>query len=258
MFNFFRKEHSKEEKQPPKKEDFSNIEHFISYIKDETGIDFFNKKDIVKNKLRLFCKKKDIYSFEELLDSIKKNIFLKQEVIDYLTVNETYFFRETKQIEEMIKQAKTLGSKVEILCAPSSSGDEPYTIAIMMLEAGFKPADFHIVGIDISETIINKAKLATYRERNLHKISKELKEKYFFKDDKQYIVKDVVKNQVSFRRINIFDKSLQNLRKFDFIFSRNMMIYFDHETKIKAKNILSGLLKREGDCIYFGHADMLS
>ncbi len=258
MFDFFRREPKKEEKKLPIEEDFSDIEQLILYIKNEIGIDFFNKKDIIKNKLKLFCRKQDIYSFKELLASIKKDFSLKQEVIDYLTVNETYFFRETKQIEDMIKKAKILGFKVEILCAPSSSGDEPYTIAIMMLEAGFKPADFHIVGIDISETIINKAMLATYRERNLHKISKELKEKYFLKDDKQYILKDIVKNQVTFRRINIFDKSLQNLRKFDFIFSRNMMIYFDYETKIKAKNILRNLLKREEDSIYFGHADMLN
>ncbi len=258
MFGFFRKKVKvQDEKQSTPKEDFSNIGNLITYFKNETGIDFINKKEIIKNKLILFCKKRKLHSFEELLSGMEQNFSLKQEAIDHLTVNETYFFREVTQIEDMIEKAKNLGFKVEILCAPSSSGDEPYTIAIMMLEAGFKPSDFHIVGIDISETIINKARTATYSERNLHKISENLKEKYFFQNGKQYILKDIAKNQVVFRRVNIFDNSLKNLRKFDFIFSRNMMIYFDIQTKMKAKSILQNLLKRPEESIYFGHADMV-
>ena len=258
MFGLFKKKKKKIIETISKPiEDFSGIEELISHIKNETGIDFSNKKEIIKNKLIMFCKKRDIYSFKELMSSMKQNFSLRQEAIDYLTVNETYFFRETPQIEDMIKKAKKLGFKAEILCAPSSSGDEPYTIAIMMLEAGFKPIDFHIVGIDISETVIKKAKTAIYNERNLHRTSEELKQRYFYDDNNQYILKEIVKNQVSFRCINIFDKTLENLRKFDFIFSRNMMIYFDQETKIKAKNILQNLLKRPEESIYFGHADMV-
>ena len=258
MFGFFKRKQEEPLQVDIKPvEDFTSVEGLISYFKDKTGIDFFSKKEIIKNKLIIFCKKRDIYSFDELMSAIKQDFSLEQEAIDYLTVNETYFFRETPQIEDMIQKAKKLGFKVEILCAPSSSGDEPYTIAIMMLEAGFKPTDFHIIGIDISETIINKAKIAIYGERNLHRVSEELKQKYFYKSDKQYILKDSVKQRVSFRCVNIFDETLKNLRKFDFIFSRNMMIYFDQETKIKAKNILQSLLKRPEESIYFGHADMV-
>ncbi|MFK5882035.1 MAG: CheR family methyltransferase [Sulfurospirillum sp.] len=258
MFSFFKKRRqdpTQEEVKPI--EDFSNIDELIGYFKSKTGIDFFNKKEIIKNKLIIFCKKREIYSFKELLLSIKQNFSLEQKAIDYLTVNETYFFRETPQIEDMIIKAKKLGFKAEILCAPSSSGDEPYTIAIMMFEAGFAPGDFHIIGIDISEAVIKKAKTAIYNERNLHRVGKELKAKYFYKSDNQYILKDIIKDQVSFRCVNIFDTTLENLRKFDFIFSRNMMIYFDQKTKIKAKDILQNLLKRPEESIYFGHADIV-
>ncbi len=259
MFGFFRK---KREDKPEQKikptEDFSSIEELITYFKNETGIDFFSKKEIVKNKLIVFCKKREIYSFSQLLKEIKQDARLNQELVDYLTVNETYFFRETPQIEEMIKKAKKLGYKVEILCAPSSSGEEPYTIAIMMLEAGFKPSDFHIVGIDISEKIISKAQKARYGQRSLHRVEAPLKSKYFDLEGDEYALKETVKNQVSFRCVNIFDESLKHLRKFDFIFSRNMMIYFDSETKIRAKNILQNLLKRADEAIFFGHADMVS
>jgi len=258
MFGFFKKKSQTVCKQEIKhEEDFEDIEDLILYFKNETGIDFFNKKEITKNKVKNFCRRREIYSFCELLEKLKTDRSLTQELIDCLTVNETYFFRETPQIEDMIQKAKALGFKAEILCAPSSSGEEPYTIAIMMLEAGFKPQDFHIVGIDISEKIINRAKEAKYGKRSLHRVSEPLKVKYFKKVDDKYILKDMVKNCVSFRCINIFDKSLENLRKFDFIFSRNMMIYFDKETKIKAKNILQKLLKRGDESIFFGHADMV-
>ncbi len=258
MFGFFRKkEKQQEEKKQIPQENFSGIEEFIFHFKDKTGIDFSNKKDIIKNKLILFCRKKEIYSFTELLQKMAQDFSLKQEIIDYLTVNETYFFRELPQIEEMIKKAKKLGYKVEILCAPSSSGDEPYSIAIMLLEAGFLPKDFHIIGIDISKGIIEKAKNAIYNERSLYRLNQEIKDKYFYKRENKYFLKEIVKEKVTFRCVNIFDETLGNLRKFDFIFSRNMMIYFDKETKIKAKNILQKLLKRPQESIYFGHADMV-
>ncbi|NOX15175.1 MAG: protein-glutamate O-methyltransferase CheR [Epsilonproteobacteria bacterium] len=259
MFSFFKKKPQiEEEKKISQEEDFRDIEDLIMYFKNETGIDFFNKKEIIKNKLIIFCRKREIFSFRLLFSKILEDRYLKQELIDYLTVNETYFFRETPQIEKMIRVAKELGYKAEILCAPSSSGEEPYTIAMMLLEAGFKGSDFHIIGIDISEKIISKAFEARYNERSLHRVSDTLKEKYFTKIDEFYALKDIIKDRVSFRCVNIFDENLSALRKFDFIFSRNMMIYFDQETKIKAKNILQKLLKRPEDSIYFGHADMVS
>jgi len=259
VFGFFKKKKIEQTKIiPPQTEDFEDIEELITYIKRETGLDFFNKKQIIKNKLILFCRKRDIFSFKLLFQRILENSSLKQQLVDYLAVNETYFFRETAQIEKMIQKAKCLGYKAEILCAPSSSGEEPYTIAMMLIEAGFKEVDFHIIGIDISEKIISKAKEAKYNARSLHRVSDELKHKYFMKNGEFYILKNIIKDRVSFRRVNIFDDSLFTLRKFDFIFSRNMMIYFDYETKIKAKNILQKLLKRPQEPIYFGHADMVS
>ncbi len=258
MFGFFKKKQKKEKKEVAiLVENFEDVEDLITYFKSETGLDFFNKKEIIKNKLILFCRKREIFSFELLYRRILEDQSIKQELVDYLAVNETYFFRETPQIEQMIKKAKLLGYKIEILCAPSSSGEEPYTIAIMLLEAGFKQSDFHIIGIDISEKIISKAHEAKYNERSLHRVNDELKHKYFTKDGEFYILKNIIKDRVSFRRVNIFDESLFSLRKFDFIFSRNMMIYFDSETKIKAKNILQKLLKRPQEAIYFGHADMV-
>lgn len=238
-------------------EDFTNIENFINYFREDTGIDFANKKEIVRNKLIIFCRNHNISSFEACILQAKRNAEIKQELIDTFAVNETYFFRELKQINEVIKKAKKQNSKLEILCAPSSSGEEPYSIAILLLEEGFNPDSFHIIGIDISDKVITKAKEAVYNQRSLHRVDSSLIHKYFEYNGEQYILKDIVKQQVSFRRVNIFDTGFNNLRKFDYIFSRNMMIYFDDATKHKAKHILQKLLKNPDEPILFGHADMV-
>jgi len=239
-------------------EHFTDIEPFINYFREETGIDFANKKAIVTNKLIIFCRSHEIYDFDTCLWEVKKNETLKQELIDTFAVNETYFFREIKQIKEVIQKAKSIHSKIEILCAPSSSGEEPYSIAILLLEEGFRPDQFHIVGIDISDKVITKAHEAVYNKRSLHRVEPNLIYKYFTQSGDDYILKDFVKQQVSFRRVNIFDSGFNNLRKFDYIFSRNMMIYFDDETKQKAKKILKNLLKNPNEPILFGHADMVN
>ncbi|MDX1809265.1 MAG: CheR family methyltransferase [Sulfurospirillaceae bacterium] len=257
MFNIFKKKKKEVitlKVQPV--ENFTNIDNFIKYFREDTGIDFSNKKEIVKNKLIIFCRSHNIHNFDECLAKVKNNESIKQELIDTFAVNETYFFRELKQIQEVIKKAKNIKSKIEILCAPSSSGEEPYSIAILLLEEGFSADTFHIVGIDISDKVITKAREAIYSKRSLHRVDQSLINKYFTLTEDKYILKDIVKRQVSFRRVNIFDVGFNNLRKFDYIFSRNMMIYFDDETKKRAKSILQKLLKDPQEPILFGHADM--
>lgn len=81
--------------------------------------------------------------------------------------------------------------------------------------------------------------------------------RYFIKRDSLYILNDRIKSNVTFKVINLFDLSFKNIGKFDYIFSRNTLIYFDRETKYKAKNILEELRKNQDQEIFFGHADLL-
>ncbi len=257
MFSFFKKKPEIEsEVKEVQAEDFTDVEPISKYFKDETGVTFEAQTSILQNKLTTFCRQRDIYSFTELLSLIKSNSDIKQELIDYLTTNETFFYREFKQIEELVGLVKDLNSQVDILCAPSATGEEPYSIAIALLEAGVMPNKIKITGIDINADAIQKAKTAIYRQRNVRNLSDSILEKYFTKENEHYHLKDSIKSLVEYKVINIFDQSFKSIGKFDFIFSRNMLIYFDKDTKIKAKNILQSIRKNQNQEIFFGHADL--
>ncbi len=257
MFSIFKKkEKSVANVEVKDKEDFNDIKPISKYFHNETGITFDKQISILQNKVTSFCKQRYIYSFSKLLEKIQVDNILKQELIDYLTTNETFFYRELKQINELVQLVKKSNSKVDILCAPSATGEEPYSIAIALLEAGVSASSFHIVGIDINSDAISKAKKAVYGERNVRNLSTEIISKYFIKNSSEYVLNQSIKSLVSFKIANLFDSSFSSLGKFDFVFSRNMLIYFDKETKLKAKSILESMRKENNHKVFFGHADL--
>ena len=119
-----------------------------------------------------------------------------------------------------------------------------------------EPSRFHITGIDINSRAIEKAKIASYRERNVKNLLGDVLYKYFDKNEERYDLKERVKNLVEFKVMNIFEPEFTMLGKFDYIFSRNMLIYFDLPTKQKAKKILESMRKDDTKEIFFGHADL--
>ncbi len=257
MFNFFKKKEGEEKEETVvPQEDFNNIEPIAEYFHNATGITFDSQMSILKSKVTSFCKQRDIYSFSSLLQDIKIDTRLKQELIDYLTTNETYFYREFKQIQELVNLVKESQSSVKILCAPSATGEEVYSIAIALLEAGVSSSSFHILGIDINADAISKAQNAVYGERNVRNLTPQIISKYFDINNQKYTLRQSVKSLVSFQVTNIFDSAFKNIGKFDFIFCRNMLIYFDKETKLKAKGILESMRKSNQHEIFFGHADL--
>lgn len=257
MFSFFKKEEAPPDIQKVKeKEDYEDIVPIANYFHKETGIIFDKQVSILKNKVISFCRQRNIHSFKRLLSDIQSIEQLKQELIDHLTTNETYFYREFKQIMELVKLVQKSNVPVQILCAPSSSGEEPYSIAIALLEAGVPASGFSVVGIDINSEAVAKSKNAEYKQRSLRNLSDEIIAKYFQIHNETYILRQDIKSSVSFEVMNIFDENYQSIGKFDFIFSRNMLIYFDKETKLKAKKILESLRKTDEYNVFFGHADL--
>ncbi len=257
MFSFFRKKETVTNKaKEDLAHDYNDVRAVAEYFKNETGVTFDKQESILKNKVTTFCKHRRIGSFIKLLEKIKYDNALKQELIDALTTNETFFYREFRQIEELVKLVKNSGKRVDILCAPCATGEESYSIAIALLEAGVAQSSFHITGIDINSDAINRAKEAIYKERNIRNLSTQIIDRYFTKKENLYVLKDSVKSLVAFKTLNLFDPSFSAIGKFDFIFSRNMIIYFDKDTKLKAKNILQSLRKDPNQEIFFGHADL--
>ncbi len=257
MFSFFNKKAVEvQESKAEVSQDYSDISKVAEYFKHETGVTFDKQISILTNKVTTFCKHREINSFTSLLQIIERDKQIKQELIDYLTTNETFFYREFSQIDALSKLVKKSSQHVDILCAPSATGEEPYSIAIALLEAGVSASSFNIVGIDINSDALTKAKEAIYRERNVRNLTPEIINRYFTFTGEKYALNNSIKSLVTFKLTNLFDPSFTALGKFDFVFSRNMLIYFDKETKLRAKTILESMRKDTEHDVFFGHADL--
>ena len=243
MFKWFRvtKPVYIENRRKTVREDFTQPQKVVEMFTALTGIHFDQKELVITAKLIHFCRNHTITSFEELYARLKDEAVLLEALINYLTVNETYFFRERDQIDYYVQAAVLNNEPIRLLCAPGSTGEEPYSIAIALLEAGISAHRIKIVAFDINTEAIYQAKRATYSQRSLYKMEDSLRERYFTQRDNLMHLCDEVKQLVTFHACNIFDDQLFSLGKFDTIFSRNMLIYFDQETANKAIQRLSKL-----------------
>lgn len=190
-----------------------------------------------------------------------------QELINAITVNETYFFREVEQFEGLVQHIlHDLDAKLpktqplRILSAPCSTGEEPYSIVLHLLEEGrlIENRDIEIVGIDIDSTVIQKAKKGQFTERSVHAIPKEIVSKWFTKKGMTYELVDDLHGTVDFQVANVFDKAqMRKLGKFDVIFSRNMLIYFDDASRKEVAMTYYEMLN-PGGYVLLGHAEYMS
>lgn len=231
------------------------LQDLLHYIKREIGIDLFSKNSVIETKLRLFCERKEIYSFRKLFEALQHDRALRQDLIDLVTVNETYFYREESQLDLAVNFALSIPN-VKILCAPCASGEEVYSLSMMSQERRREPREFSITGIDINSEAIEKAQKGLFSERSLHKLDQRLKEKFFTQEDRFYRAKREYFSSISFTKVNIFEHDFLSLGKFDIIFSRNMLIYFDDDFRLKTIERFATLLKPEGK-LFLGHADII-
>jgi chemotaxis protein methyltransferase CheR len=190
-----------------------------------------------------------------------------QELMNAMTVNETYFYREKEQFEVLVERilpelhaAKPKAAAIRILCAPCSTGEEPYSVILHLLEEArlIELRDIEVVGIDIDSTVITKAKAAKYSERSVHAIPPGVLAKYFKKRTMGSDLNEDLVGTVDFKVANIFDKTqMRQLGKFDVIFSRNMLIYFDDASRKEVAMTFYDMLN-VGGYVLLGHAEYMS
>jgi chemotaxis protein methyltransferase CheR len=144
-----------------------------------------------------------------------------------------------------------------ILSIPTSSGEEPYSLAIVLTEVlGSVP--FDIVGCDIDLNMVEKAKRGVYGERSISKLPKPYIEKYFTKTGDEYHICQSIKNKVRFYQGSITDRAfVRSLGMFHYVFCKNLFIYFDDESKEKSVNNLYDITIDQG-YLFLGHAESLS
>jgi chemotaxis protein methyltransferase CheR len=190
-------------------------------------------------------------------------------MIDVVTTNKTDFFREPAHFDYLMESA--LPELVEqcehqrpllIWSAGCSSGEEPYTLAILLSEyAEANPGfDFRILATDISTTILEKAKKAVYTEQIISPISMDLRKKYLMRSktrgSDQVRVIPALRSRIEFRHLNFMDDNFGLSEKADAIFCRNVIIYFDRETQENILLKLSSNLVDDG-FMFVGHAESL-
>jgi len=185
-------------------------------------------------------------------------------LIEETIVPETWFFRNkmpfeafSKIFSQHILPNKNKKKKIRILSIPCSTGEEPYSLAIVLHELGMNPKDVEIIAADISQQSIEKAKRAIYIENALRDTDADRVNKYFDKCDSEYQIIEPIQKFVKFKHNNIFIGSLSPYPGyFDVIFCRNLLIYFDSKKQQVVLEKLHRSLKANG-ALFVGHAEAL-
>ncbi|MGK0289455.1 MAG: chemotaxis protein methyltransferase CheR [bacterium] len=240
------------------------------FVAEQTGIYFeekkfyFLEKRVIKRIAESNCQSaKDYY---RLLKLERKSEEFKN-LINILTTNETYFYRNIPQLESFAEEALPLileekrkkgDFRLKIWSAASSSGEEAYTIAIMLREhvADFSKWRIEILASDIDDNILAKAKAGIYEKRAVKDVNPTLLRKYFdVVDGTKYSPKPEILKSVRFEKINLMDRmSMRRNTGQDFVFCRNVLIYFDDEARKQVVNSIYNSLN-PGGFIFLGHSE---
>ena len=190
-----------------------------------------------------------------------------QALVNVMTINETYFFREEYQFDCLVNSIlpdvvanKKDRTPIRIWVIPSSSGEEPYSIAMCLLErwAGIHAWDIEIISSDIDTKILSQAKAGLYSARSVKHVPPKYMQKYFTHTTQGYQLCADLRNAVEFTRVNLMDAAdVRGYRHFDIIFCRNLLIYFDDLSRKQAAETFYDALQ-PGGFICLGHSESMS
>jgi chemotaxis protein methyltransferase CheR len=256
---------------PEKTINMSDEEFFVlrDFINRQCGLYFeISSKYLLEKRLSRRIHEHQLSSFRDyhyFLLYDKSSLEEMNSVVDILTTNETYFLREEYQLkafkEEILPAIlkKKTDKTIRIWSAGCSSGEEPYTLAMLVIEAqlpiGWK---VEIIGSDISQRVLQVARRGVYSKSSFRVMPDDYKERFFHKDESgKYHVNDELKEKVTFGKLNLLDSQRINLiPAMDVILCRNVIIYFDKETKKKVIDNFYNKLN-EGGYMLLGHSESL-
>lgn len=209
----------------------------------------------------------NLSGFREYYQFLKYDRKKEQEIsdiMDLLTTNETYFFREAFQLraftDEIVPELMKLkrDRTLRIWSAGCSTGEEPYTIAMLLLEMGcFQGWRIDIVGSDISHRVVQHARKGVYSKASFRATEERYLKRFFTETEGGYRINDEVRELVTVSQMNLFDQNrLALLGKMDVIFCRNVIIYFDEASKKKVIEAFYNTL-RGGGYLLLGHSESL-
>ena len=240
----------------------TSLDKLKTILKREIGLDASTVgeatiKKIVNQRMRS-CNIDNIKDYYKLLQFNKDEL---GSLLETAVIPETWFFRDSKPFPVILDRIKkqrlsTPKDRFRILSIPCSTGEEPYSLTMYLLEQGIPPACFDMHGVDISKNSLKLAEQACYGENSFrNRTEQHYIDKYFIKQDNSYIIKNSVKEKVSFSQTNILDEhQLVFNNYFDVVLCRNLLIYFDANTKDLAFNNLHKILNQNG-ILFIGHSE---
>jgi len=247
----------------------SELEEICAFVYARTGMVFGeSKRYYIERRIADLIENSGATSMRAYTMMLRSDPDEAERLINSFTVNETYFYREEHQLACLgrsilpdIIKSKRPGDRIRIWSMPCSSGEEPYSIAIWLLENWplVDAYNVEIIGSDIDTAVLRQAAEAVYSPRALSRLPDEVLRNYFEpeRDLQRRLIADL-RESVIFRKANIVDRaSLEALGKFDVIFCRNLLIYFDHAARETAVENLHDFLA-PGGYICLGHTESMT
>ncbi len=241
---------------------------FADVVKKESGIHLTEDKAyLLESRLMSVARKHNLASLDTLADNLRqqKTAALVNDIVEAMTTNESSFFRDQRPFEQFrnfvlprLIQSRRDKKLIRIWSAACSSGQEPYSLAMVLDEEKAKIPGWkiEIVATDISNEMVEKAKQGTYNQFEVQRgLPIQLLVKYFKQEGDRWTVKDELRRGISFKTFNLMDDA-SSLGVFDVIFCRNVLIYFDSETKGKVLENISRRLTEDG-LLFLGGAETI-
>jgi chemotaxis protein methyltransferase CheR len=251
----------------PEKKDFAyqraDFEVVRAKLKALTGINLADSKDsMVYSRLARRIRTLGLTDFKTYLRYLDQHIDEQEEFINALTTNLTSFFRESHHFDYLKRYIKAANRPLKIWCAASSTGEEPYSLAMTAVEAlGRFDIPVTIIASDIDSKVLATASAGQYKLEQLDGVDIEMKKRFFHRGKganagKVKVVPELRK-LLHFQKLNLMDDQWSVPKDFDVVFCRNVMIYFDKQTQL---DILKKIIKHMAyDSLYFaGHSENFS
>jgi chemotaxis protein methyltransferase CheR len=246
-----------------------DLQRFVDFLYRQTGMLFGeNKRYYIDRRVTERQQARGLRRFEDYFGLLRSDRDELGLLISAFTINETYFYREEHQLRcltnsllPILIQGKTPGDKIRIWSVPCSSGEEPFSIAIWLLENwGLVDAyNIEINGSDIDAKALDDARIGRFGERSLSRVPPEIVDRYFepAEHGQRRIIQDL-EESVAFSSVNLIDEDeMRSHGLFDVVFCRNVLIYFDDASRLAASHNLFHSLA-PGGFICLGHSESMA
>jgi len=240
----------------------SGEQRFFDFLKERIGLDVASVGPaIIERAVRQRCNALYAHSSDEYWQKLQGSREEQQALIEAVIVPETWFFRYPESFATLVKLAKArLGQingmrALRLLSLPCSTGEEPYSIAMALLDGGLAPHQFKVDGLDVSPLSVERARAASYGKNSFRGQHTEFRERHFHVEGDRYCLSERVREQVRLQVGNVLDPGLLAAEPpFDFVFCRNLLIYFDQPTQRQVFEVLKRLTHEEG-VLFIGPAE---